>query len=235
MRQQYLDFLGREPDPGGQAYWTSRITDCGADASCILNHRIDVSAAFIVEPEFQDSGYFLYRIYKASYGRLPLFGEYTADRGQVVGGPNLESSKQAFADGWVQRSAFKQIYPPTMGASDFVNRLFDTAQLFPYAAERQQEIDALLNTPKTHAQVLRDVIEIPEFRTREYNPAFVLMEYFGYLRRDLDPGGYDFWLNVLNNREPNNYRGMVCAFITSAEYQHRFSAFVTHTNAECGQ
>jgi hypothetical protein len=61
------------------------------------------------------------------------------------------------------------------------------------------------------------------------------MEYFGYLRRDLDPGGYDFWLNVLNNREPNNYRGMVCAFITSAEYQLRFSLLVTHTNAECAQ
>ena len=59
--------------------------------------------------------------------------------------------------------------------------------------------------PEPRAQVLQEVIEIQEFKTREYNPSFVLMEYFGYLRRDPDQGGYDFWLNVINNRLPNNY------------------------------
>ena len=73
------------------------------------------------------------------------------------------------------------------------------------------------------------------FAAAVYNQAFVLTEYFGYLRRDPDPAGYDFWLNVLNNREPGNYRGMVCAFITSTEYQRRFSTIVTHSNGECGQ
>jgi hypothetical protein len=53
------------------------------------------------------------------------------------------------------------------------------------------------------------------------------------MRRDPDRGGYDFWLNVLNNREPNNYRGMLCAFITSAEYQQRFGTLVTRTDQEC--
>lgn len=59
------------------------------------------------------------------------------------------------------------------------------------------------------------------------------MQYFGYLRRVEDAKGYEFWLNVLN-KQPNDYRRMVCAFITSVEYQHRFSSAVTHTNAECG-
>ena len=67
----------------------------------------------------------------------------------------------------------------------------------------------------------------------------MLTEYFGYLRRNPDQGGYDFWLNVLNesgrNGNPANYRGMVCSFITSTEYQRRFSAIVSHGNAECGQ
>jgi len=91
------------------------------------------------------------------------------------------------------------------------------------------------NNGKTRAQVLLDVIEIAEFKTREYNRSFVLMQYFGYLRRDPDQGGYDFWLNILNNREPNNYRSMVCGFITSAEYQQRFGTVVTRTNADCAQ
>lgn len=45
---------------------------------------------------------------------------------------------------------------------------------------------------------------------------------FGYLRRDPDEGSYNFWLDVLNNHQPNNFRGMVCAFLTSREYQERF-------------
>ena len=61
------------------------------------------------------------------------------------------------------------------------------------------------------------------------------MEYFGYLGRDPEREGYNFWLNVLDNREPGNYRGMVCAFLTSTEYQRRFSSVVTRTNAECNR
>jgi hypothetical protein len=120
-----------------------------------------------------------------------------------------------------------------MTATDFVNRLFDSAGLQAYN-ERQQQIDAMASG-KTRGAVLRDVIDIAEFRTREYNPSFVLMQYFGYLRREMDRDGYNFWLDVLNNREPGNYRGMVCSFVTSAEYQQRFSSVVRHTNAECGQ
>jgi hypothetical protein len=92
-----------------------------------------------------------------------------------------------------------------------------------------------LNQGGTRAQVLRSLIANPEFTAKEYNATFVLMEYFAYLRRDPDEGGYAFWLNVLNNREPNNFRGMVCSFITSAEYQKRFSSVISHNNAECGR
>jgi hypothetical protein len=63
------------------------------------------------------------------------------------------------------------------------------------------------------------------------------MQYFGYLHREPETGGFLFWLDVLNNKLPNDttgYRAMVCAFITSAEYQDRFSAIHLHTNQECG-
>jgi len=234
VRQQYVDFLNREPDMGGQNYWTSRITECGSDSICILHRRIDVSAAFIVEPEFQETGYFVYRIYKASLARRPAYAEFNTDRAQLVAGPDIDLSKQAFARNWVQRETFKQIYPDTMPDEQFVNKLFDSAQLIPYTIERQQQVDAMRNNGRTRDEVLRYIIELAEFKDREYNSAFVLMEYFGYLRRNPDQTGYDFWLNVLNNREPGNYRGMVCSFLTSIGYQLRFSPFVTHTNAECG-
>jgi len=251
VRQHYLDFLNREPDPGGLAYWTNEITKCGSDARCIHGRRIGVSAAFFIEMEFQETGYYVYRFYKASFGRQPNYSEFSSDRGNVIGGANLEANKQAFADGWVQRPAFLAAYPITMSNTEVVNKLFDSAGLTSslYDALRQQEILAL-NAGRSRALVLRDVIEIPDFKNvpnpddpryselkqiSQYNPAFVLMQYFGYLRRNVDQSGYDFWLDVLNNREPNNYHGMVCSFLTSSEYQLRFGSAVTRTNADCAR
>jgi hypothetical protein len=119
-----------------------------------------------------------------------------------------------------------------MSTADFVNKLFDTARLSPYTSERARLI-AEMQGGKTRAGAIREVIEIQAFKDAEYNPSFVLMQYFGYLRRDPEQAGYDFWLNILNNVQPNNYRSMVCAFITSTEYQSRFSPVITHSNREC--
>src|SRR5207244_11350205 len=88
---------------------------------------------------------------------------------------------------------------------------------------------------ESRASVMRAIADNVTFKQAQYKPAFVLTEYFAYLRRDVDQGGYDFWLNVLNNGDRGNYRGMVCSFITSTEYQHRFSAVVSHSNSECGR
>jgi glycosidase len=234
VRQQYSDFLSREPDAGGLDYWTGQITVCGANAACVHDRRIGVSAAFFIELEFQETGSYVYRFYRASYGARPAYAQFLPDRARIVGGAELEQSKQSFADGWVARPAFLAEYPATLPPAEFVNRLFDRAGLTgpAYDAARQAQIQAMLTNCKTRAQVLRDVIEIPQFRQREFNPAFVLMQYFGYLRRDPDEGGYQFWLGLLN-QQPANARGMVCAFITAAEYQLRFSPTVTRTNADC--
>ena len=202
----------------------------------------------IIELEFQQTGSVVYRMYRAAYGTWPnaptranvTYSQFIADRSQLVGGSGLRQSTITFANNFVQRPEFKQAYPDAMTPTEFVNKLFDTASLTgpANAALRQQQIDAMTTSGKTRAQVLLAVIEISEFKTREYNPSFVLMEYFGYLRRDPDQGGYDFWLNVLSNKLPNDpsgYRAMVCAFITSAEYQLRFGTSITRTNRDCSQ
>lgn len=221
VRQQYLDFLSREPDTSGLAYWTNQIQSCGNNAKCLSDKRADVAAAFFIEQEFQATGSFVYRLYKASFNRRPSYSEFMPDRARLIGGATLETAKQNFIAEWVQRDEFQQSYPTTMTNADFVNKLYDSATLKPYATERQQQITAMANG-KSRAQVLGDVVEIAEFKQREYNPSFVLMQYFGYLKRDPEEFGYKFWLDVVNNRDPNNYRGMVWAFINSVEYLDRF-------------
>jgi len=200
----------------------------------VNSRRIGVSAAFFIELEFQETGSFVYRLYKGSLGRQPVLTEFAMDRSRVVAGPNLEANKQALANDWVQRTGFQQLYPLSQTPEQFVNKLFDTSGLIPFTSDRQRLANDMHNG-KTRAQVLREVIEFQDFKTREFNPAFVLMQYFGYLHRDPDQGGYNFWLNVLNNREPNNYRGMVCSFITSREYQERFGLLLRRTNADCAE
>jgi hypothetical protein len=233
VRQHYLDFLNREPDAGGLGYWSSQISACGNDEQCIRSKRIDVSGAFFVELEFQQTGSVVYRLHKAAYGQRPTYTQFMPDRSQLVAGPQLLATTQTFASRFVLRPEFKAAYPDNMSNSDFVQKLFDSAELMNND-DRQQALNAL-NAGRSRAEVLLDLIEIEEFKEREYNPSFVLMQYFGYLRRDPDQGGYDFWLNVLNNQEPDNYRGMICAFLTSQEYQHRFSSIVTRSNSQCGQ
>jgi len=90
-------------------------------------------------------------------------------------------------------------------------------------AFRNSLITGLNAATLTRAQVLRAVAEVEEFNLNETSRAFVLMEYFGYLRRDADIAGYNFWLNKLNSFNGNFINAeMVKAFIGSGEYRQRF-------------
>jgi uncharacterized repeat protein (TIGR01451 family) len=234
VRQHYLDFLNREPEPDGLAYWINQIEMCGNDARCIHSRRIGVSGAFFVENEFQQTGSFVYLMYKAGFDRRLTFAEFQSDRSRIVAGPNLEVTKQALADDFVNRPAFRSIYD-RLNSIDYVDTLYANAGISPTPEDRAALVIGLLTGRLTRGGVLLLIAENQEFAQKEYNSAFVLMEYFGYLRRDPDEGGYVFWLDVLNNREPNNYRGMICSFITSREYQLRFGSIITRSNADCSQ
>jgi hypothetical protein len=90
----------------------------------------------------------------------------------------------------------------------------------------------LTNAQKTRADLLFDLVELAEFQAREYNPTYVRMQYFGYLRRDIDQSGYTFWTNVVNNT--NNFRSMICGFLNSHEYHLRFGpSRATFTELDC--
>ncbi len=238
VRQHYYDFLNRLPDEGGFAYWTNLIGQCSStDAQCLNSKRASVSAAFFIEQEFQETGSFVYRFYKAAYGQRPTYTQFMPDRSRVTGGANLEAGKQAFAEAFVLRPEFIAKYPATLSPTAFVDALLQTMRQGS-AVDLSSQRDALINdytVNKNRARVLQQLVDDATFKQAEYNNAFVLMQYFGYLRREPDAGGYQFWLDVLNNKAQNNYRGMVCAFLTSAEYQDRFSSIRTRNDSVCGQ
>ena len=55
----------------------------------------------------------------------------------------------------------------------------------------------------------------------EYDGAFFAMQYYGYLRRDPEPSGFDTWLDYLTTH-PCDFRTMVNGFMNSTEYRLRF-------------
>ncbi|MCM3872258.1 MAG: Ig-like domain repeat protein [Pyrinomonadaceae bacterium] len=253
VRQHYHDFLNREPDLAGLEFWTNQITECqqpGATCNAEVR-RINVSAAFFLSIEFQETGYFVYRTYKASYGNItgtqvPLrLAEFLPDtqqigKGVIFGEPGsvqrLENNKVAFALDFVSRSRFTSAYPTTLAPAEFVDALFANAGATPSATDRQVAIDEFGGVGNTadlaaRGRALRRVAENSTLAQQEFNKAFVLMQYFGYLRRNPndapEPGlnfdGYDFWLAKLNQFGGNFINAeMVKAFIISGEYRQRF-------------
>ena len=249
VQQHYFDFLQREPDPDGLAFWLNEITSCGADAQCLEVKRINVSASFFLSIEFQETGYFVYRVHKVAHGNLPglavpikldeflLETTYQVGWGVIVGQPGweqvLESNKSFFindpdGDRWTS------LYPTSMTPSEFVDTLFANAEVTPSAADRSlaiNEFGSVSNTVDYQARqrALRRVVDNPKLKQQEFNRAFVLMQYFGYLRRNPDDApdgnfdGYNFWLNKLNQINGNFIDAeMVKAFLSSIEYRRRF-------------
>jgi hypothetical protein len=230
VRQHYLDFLGREPDESGFNFWSDQILECGDDAACIERRRINVSAAYFLSIEFQQTGGLVDGLFRASYGRRPLYAEFLPDTATVahdvvVGragwAQQLEANKQAFIDAWVQRPAFRAVYDG-LANDAFVDALISHTG-GSFNGDRDALINGLANSTLTRSAVLRQVVENEGFTRAKTNRMFVMMEYFGYLRRDPDESGYQFWLDKLNQFGGNFEQAeMVKAFIVSGEYRGRF-------------
>ncbi len=407
VRQHYLDFLNREPDAPGLAFWTNEIASCGVNPSCIETKRINVSAAFFLSIEFQRTGYLAYVTHRTAFGPNAtggaptpiLYGNFERDAqalqkdfvfGQPGADAQLEANKVAYFNEFVTRPEFVSKYPSTLTNAQYVDNLLASANLSPsevrlfvVSLTNNQEVPAAVptttlgaarpassgtarfqfnsaqtaltfnatinnidingvqtsdtndnltnahihagaavapgvngpvvwgffgspfndNNPndqafaplnsgvggvfsgkwdapegngttlaaqltnlregrayinfhtsqfgggeirgnfpaatafrdalvaglngatETRASVIRKIAETEELQNREFNGAFVAMEYFGYLRRDPDTAGYNFWLNKLNAFNGNFINAeMVKAFITSSEYRQRFGA-----------
>jgi photosystem II stability/assembly factor-like uncharacterized protein/pimeloyl-ACP methyl ester carboxylesterase len=239
IRQQYKDFLNRDPDSGGLGYWTGQITQCGSNAQCIHDRRVGTADAFFFEQEFQQTGAYAYRVFKAAFGARPNYDEFIADRSAIVVGPGLETSKTSFVQAFVTRDDFLQRFPSTQTGAQFVDSLLASIlqnSKVDLSSQRNALIALYDGTDAGRAAILKQIAESPAFVDAEYNNSFVLMEYFGYLRRDPDQGGFDFWLGQVNKfplRDVGIQHAMACSFITSAEYQLRFGSVVSHTNREC--
>lgn len=249
ITQHYHDFLNREPDAVGLEFWVGGIEICRDDVHCREVKRIDASAAFFLSIEFQETGFLAYRVHKTSFGNLPgkpvpiTFDDFIRDAREIGFGvvvnqgewrALLDANKRSYAERFAQRPDFLARYPLSQTPSQFVAALNSNAGFALTPAEEAELAGRLAGGSETRGGVLLRIADDEDLSNAEKNRAFVLMEYFGYLRRNpddvgfdgtADPGfvGYNFWLKKLNDfggdfREAQ----MVKAFIDSIEYRQRF-------------
>jgi len=212
----YFDFFARFPDSSGWDFWTSQITECGSNPVCIDVKRTNVSAAFFLSIEFQQTGYLAERIYKVAYGdatanstlggahqlKVPVirFAEFLAGkealgRGVVVGQTGwedlVENNKQDFVRALIRTQRFIDAYPNTLTPTQFVDKMNQNAGNVLTPGERNDAINLFEGTPdsndiRVRRHALLAVAECPGLVAGEKNRAFVQAQYFGYLRRNPD-------------------------------------------------
>ena len=241
VRQHYADFLNRTPDTDGLNFWIGQMTACGNPDPVVC--RINVSGAFFLSIEFQETGYLVYRTHKSAFGNLPgtpipiRLRPFLSDARQIGDGVQvnvgnwrdvLEANQVAYFNEFVQRPQFTAIYG-ALNNGAYVDTLNTNTGGALSQAERDNLVAALNGATMTRAQVLRAVAEDQTLKDSEFNRAFVLLQYFGYLRRDPDAtpdtnfNGYNFWLTKLNDFDGNYVAAeMVKAFLESIEYTERF-------------
>jgi hypothetical protein len=170
---------------------------------------------------FRQTAYFVYLLYKASFGRAPGFAEFIPEVQMLKYDPvdppeKLESSKAAYVQAWVNRADFKSKYGG-LDDEQFVDALLAQTGLTKGPGNRDQLVSGLHSGALTRPVVLRNVIDNNAFAVREFNRAFVLMHYFAYLKRDPDEGGFQFWLYKLDRY--TDYPSFTEAFAASTERQ----------------
>jgi hypothetical protein len=212
VRQQYHDFLNRDPDPAGLAFWVDNIDQCNDPARTPANltvaqckevMRVNTSAAFFLSIEFQQTGNLVRSFYVATLDRpltnnMPALAEFERDAqaiqlGVVVGQDNwqqtLNDNRDAFMKDFVMRAEFVGLYPTTDTPTQYVDKLYLHAGNTPTSSERNDAI-AEFGAGTTAAdagargRALLRVTQNDSFQQREINRSFVQMQYIGYLRRN---------------------------------------------------
>jgi uncharacterized repeat protein (TIGR01451 family) len=219
IRQLYIDFLGREPDPAGFNFWKARLTGtCPAGQTC---DRIDTALRFFGSDEFRERGYFVYLFYHAALGRRPTYSEWIMDVSKLNGFKTVaeqEAAKDAFIQEFTSRQEFMNLYNGAQTGQTFVDALIQKSGVTP--ASKQ----TLINNYNTvgREKTLRAFMETPEVQAAFVDRAFVSMLYFGLLRRNAETAGFNFWMQKLIDTN-HDYRFLMGGFLNSDEYRYRYA------------
>jgi len=179
VRQHYVDFLSREPDQEGLDFWSNEIESCGSNVQCREVKQINVSAAFYLSIEFQETGYFVYRFnllnpYNVNSAGFPDVMRQIQEisKGIIVGQPGWQQQLQANKLAFVERYYDDDRLVLSFGRTDeeYVDLLFEYVKTYGGVAlstsKRNNLIQALETRTETRSQVLLEVADDEQFKQR---------------------------------------------------------------------
>ena len=233
VRQQYLDFLSREPDQAGFDAWLGVLNNCpnpftGPEVQSGCDRIFVSGEGFFRSEEFRLKGAYVFRLYRAAFNRLPEYAEIISDMSFVAGATEAElfARRAELPARFTQREEFQRLYGQ-MTNEQYVAALLGRYQLQRVTTRDPAAPDAGAKVVLTAAELaglardkaLRAVADSDEVTAAEFDNAFVAMQYYGYLRRKPEAAGFEAWLQVLRSGDT---RTMVNGFLNSVEYKLRF-------------
>lgn len=210
--QLYRDFLSREADPEGLAYWVGQLSS-GAVT------RASAAEAFLLSPEFGERIAPVVRLYFAYFKRIPDFGgliywvnEYSAGR-RTLG---------SISDFFAGSTEFQETYG-NLGDDQYVHLIYQNVlNREPDPEGLDFWTEELTSGRRSRGQVMVGFSESPEYRQLQRNPVYVTMVYVGLLRRAPDPDGFDYWVGAMSSGLSGQV--LIQTFLSAEEYVARMLA-----------
>ena len=209
VRQQYRDFFGRDADSGGLAYWVGEL-DAGRKI------RGDLSMDFVYSTEYQNNVAPVVRLYFAYFNRLPDTGGLTYWINSYTSGSH---SLNQISDSFAGSSEFSSTYG-SLDNAGFVNLIYDN--LFNRSPDQggyDYWLGQLDSSAITRGAAMVGYSESDEYKQLMNNRVSIVSYYFGMLRRAPDQGGFDYWVQRLDDGD--SAIDLVNGFLYSDEYQGR--------------
>lgn len=205
--QQYRDLLGRAPEAGGAAFWSSLL----ANGSMT---RADLVSRFIASAEFEARVAPVARLYLGYFLRIPDHDGLAFWTARYRGGESIESISEAFAASPELRGRYG-----SLDDEQFVERVYRNV------LGRAPDSGGLAFWRGELASISRGRMmiafsESAEFRALTSNEVFVTMAYAGMLRRAPEPSGFAAWVGFLDAGNPRE--AMLQVILDSPEYRSRF-------------
>lgn len=209
VRQQYRDFLAREGDAGGVAFWAGRLDKGTESVSSVILH-------FLGSPEFARALAPVARLGLAGLGAPPTYADLVAWTAAAKGGTALAD----LADQVTARPAFTARYG-ALGDGALVDALYrDVVGRAPSSSARATWVGRLGAGTHTPGDLLAALVGTDDAERRYRAQVQVLMTYVGLLQRSPDRSGWAYWVPKV--QAGTSVGSLVAQFFGSAEYRRRF-------------
>lgn len=238
VRQHFLDFLNRTPDAATENLLFDQLRQCGTDVECLRNRRIEVSSAFF-EGEYNDLGSYILRLNKLSFGENPnyrmSYAQFMPARARAASLGGVAAGQANYLQNLLNSEAFTTRYPANMGKVAFVDAILENVLLgtgYQIRGRNRAKLIVAMNHGGRE-QMLNTLLADEIFRALTQHPTVALLQVFGYQRRDPNEAEYQALLTKLG--QTGRISDIVCAALTSQDYQERFSLTAPRNSSECPQ